>query len=263
MEPYTASTVPNGDVKGPRRFKRGDQIVQHVRAIFTDFNGTNPWLVIAVWIAVIMYVGILEGGPRPDRPATEQQALAELDQVVRHYGTALPSALVLLRWAALGVDRETAALTLVFIILVTVVRICIYVFLLPLHWPFSDHVVLCWSMMAITLAELPRYRRVGRLEDPPLLPVCLMANWLLIFAIVVESAATARWYHTRWETCNAFLLGFLVFGGAAFSWRHCEAWALDRWRPGWRGGGDRQRRDAASAERAWTEPFIRPDAATP
>mmetsp|Transcript_16332 Transcript_16332/g.42080 ORF Transcript_16332/g.42080 Transcript_16332/m.42080 type:complete len:222 (+) Transcript_16332:115-780(+) len=173
---------------------------------------------------VAVVVGVAPEGQRPATTPNRFWILVEDDQTIRRLGTFMPFVLPIVRWICCGSFQakrpdqkdEKIMHTFIMFLFLSLLRVGIYFQVREYHYYFSDHIFLCWSMLAMIAMEL----KFCELHPPSCgNTIVLCMNWMLVLAILVEAWTTSRYYHTRQATWTAFVCGGLLFGGIAGCYR--------------------------------------------
>lgn len=194
-----------------------------------------------VVLSVLLFIATAWGGERPIPHGTHPDLgpiPVLLDVIFSKAGPALPFLLFLVQTLVMpygslvekqvlhdriGVwglpSRWPSAVLLVWIGMIFI-RAVLYVPLSKIHDYFSDHIFLlsCLIAQVQTKLFLLHYASRRGVAHGWRFWVVFAVAWLLVGAILVEAFVTARYYHTVQATWTAFIVGTLIFSGAAFWW---------------------------------------------
>mmetsp|Transcript_29196 Transcript_29196/g.96915 ORF Transcript_29196/g.96915 Transcript_29196/m.96915 type:complete len:244 (-) Transcript_29196:93-824(-) len=185
------------------------------------------WLLSQAWLCYLCFTaavvaGWLPKGERPNPDVPKERWVVMDDEVIRTFGPVVPFILLFVRALSLGTLRRKALLeskiphTAVIFFWVTVLRFVTYIAIRDYHKYFSDHIYLCWSIVALLAMEM-KHCELG--SDGCGNRLVLLTAWVFMAAVLVESYVTARYYHTRLATATGFIAGALLFGSIATVWR--------------------------------------------
>jgi len=181
-----------------------------------------------------------------------------VDVAVRHYGMLLPFSVLLLQQlvlpygeiAELGVighwkfgqswlhwtQKWIWGVFLLWFVL-AVVRLVLFLFVRPWHLYFSDHLFLIGCVMAQLQTKIFLLYRVlvcmnekGSEEQKTRTrlgisvvwraKMLMVATWLMVAALLLESFFTAKYFHSVFADWSAFLSATVLFGGIAGCWMY-------------------------------------------
>mmetsp|Transcript_8292 Transcript_8292/g.15086 ORF Transcript_8292/g.15086 Transcript_8292/m.15086 type:complete len:241 (+) Transcript_8292:63-785(+) len=183
----------------------------------------------------LFYCGPYESCQRPiHRDALQPGGLLTwvadgVNVIIAGYGPLLPYMLLFVQCLDATVEETIFEMPVLVCfclwMLMTVVRIVVFIYVQPYHYYFSDHIFLLNSILAqLQMSMLMTCKRHE--NEPEEENAWMIVELAVAFAILVlclfEGFITSLLYHTLEASWMAFVVSTIIFQGAFLLWKHSE-----------------------------------------